>query len=65
MDPLKQPASIDQSDRTVPINLRQSGDPGIELLIFTRIRKGPFWHLSAKHGCWRASVYNRMYHPRN
>ena len=65
MDPLKQPTSVDQSDRVVPINLRQSGDPGIEMLIYTRIRKGPFWHLSAKHGCWRASVYNRMYHPRN
>ena len=27
-------------------------------------RKSPYWHLSAEAGCWRASVYNRMYHPR-
>ncbi|MBF9030917.1 aminomethyl transferase family protein [Rhodobacterales bacterium HKCCE3408] len=34
------------------------------MLISTRVRKSPFWHLSHEAGCWRATVYNRMYHPR-
>lgn len=55
---------IDQSDRHVPYNLRQTGDPGIQMLISTRVRKSPYWHLSVEAGCWRATVYNRMYHPR-
>ena len=56
--------TIDQSGRYVPVNLRQSGDPGITLLISNRVRKSPYWHLSSEAGCWRATVYNRMYHPR-
>jgi len=56
--------SIDQSDRLVPINLRQSGPTPVQMLISTRVRKSPFWHLSIEAGCWRATVYNRMYHPR-
>lgn len=56
--------SVDQSDRRVPINLRQSGPTPVEMLVDTRIRKSPYWELSMQHGCWRASVYNRMYHPR-
>jgi aminomethyltransferase len=56
--------SIDQSDRVLPRNLRQTGDADIEMLISTRVRKSPFWHLSVEEGCWRATVYNRMYHPR-
>lgn len=56
--------SIDQSDRLVPINLRQTGDPGIRMLISNRVRKSAYWHLSCEEGCWRATVYNRMYHPR-
>ncbi|WBL20490.1 glycine cleavage T C-terminal barrel domain-containing protein [Citricoccus sp. NR2] len=56
--------SVDQSDRLVPINLRQSGPTPVEMLIDTRVRKSPYWALSMEHGCWRASVYNRMYHPR-
>lgn len=57
--------SVDQSDRTVPRNLRQSGDPGIEMLISTRVRKSPFFHKSFnEEGAWRATVYNRIYHPR-
>ena len=55
---------VDQSDRIVPINLRQSGRTPTELLISTRVRKSPFWHLSHEAGCWRATVYNRIYHPR-
>lgn len=55
---------IDQSDRLVPINLRQSGPTPVQLLISTRVRKSPFWHLAVEAGCWRATVYNRMYHPR-
>lgn len=57
-------ASVDQSDRTVPINLRQSGPTPVEMLIDTRVRKSPYWELSMEAGCWRASIYNRMYHPR-
>ena len=59
-----QPRSVDQSDRVVPINLRQSGRTPVELLISTRVRKSPYWHLSHRAGCWRATVYNRIYHPR-
>jgi aminomethyltransferase len=56
--------SVDQSDRLVPINLRQTGPTPVQMLISTRVRKSPFWHLSMEAGCWRATVYNRMYHPR-
>ena len=56
--------NVDQSDRVVPINLRQSGRTPTELLISTRVRKSPFWHLSHEAGCWRATVYDRIYHPR-
>ena len=59
-----QPRSVDQSDRIVPINLRQSGRTPVEMLISTRVRKSPYWHLSHEAGCWRATVYNRIYHPR-
>ena len=55
---------IDQSDRRVPFNLRQSGPTPVQMLISTRVRKSPFWHLAVEAGCWRATVYNRMYHPR-
>jgi aminomethyltransferase len=55
---------IDQSDRTVPRNLRQTGDADIDLVVSTRVRKSPFWHLSVAEGCHEATVYNHMYHPR-
>ena len=55
---------VDQSDRLIPRNLRQSGPTPVQMLISTRVRKSPFWHLSIEAGCWRATVYNRMYHPR-
>lgn len=57
-------AIIDQSDRRIPVNLRQSGQTQVEMLISTRVRKSPFWHLAMEAGCWRATIYNRMYHPR-
>lgn len=60
----RQSTTVDQSGRKVPINLRQSGPTPVEMLISTRVRKSPYWHLSAEAGCWRATVYNRMYHPR-
>lgn len=58
--------------RTVPIQLRQSGDngdggvdgKGHRMLIDTRVRKGPFWHLSQEAGAWCFTVYNKIYHPR-
>ena len=63
-DKVKHETSVDQSDRKVPYNLRQSGPTKVEMLISTRVRKSPYWHLSMKAGCWRATVYNRIYHPR-
>ena len=63
-DKVKHETSVDQSDRLVPYNLRQSGPTKVEMLISTRVRKSPYWHLSMKAGCWRATVYNRIYHPR-
>jgi aminomethyltransferase len=57
--------SVDQSDRVVPRNLRQTGDPGIEMLVSTRVRKSPFFDRSFnENGAWRCTVYNRLYHPR-
>ena len=57
--------TVDQSDRVLPRNLRQSGDPGIEMLVSTRVRKSPFFHKSfVENGAWRCTVYNRIYHPR-
>ena len=61
---LKHFTTVDQSDRKVPYNLRQSGPTKVEMLISTRVRKSPYWHLSMQAGCWRATVYNRIYHPR-
>jgi aminomethyltransferase len=56
---------VDQSDRVLPRNLRQTGDPGIEMLVSTRVRKSPFFHKSFnEEGAWRCTVYNRIYHPR-
>ena len=63
-DKVKHETSVDQSDRLVPYNLRQSGPTKVDMLISTRVRKSPYWHLSMKAGCWRATVYNRIYHPR-
>ncbi len=60
----KHVTSVDQSDRKVPYNLRQSGPTPVQMLISTRVRKSPYWHLSMQAGCWRATVYNRVYHPR-
>ena len=48
---LKQATSVDQSDRAVPYNLRQSGPTKVEMLISTRVRKSPYWHLSMQAGC--------------
>ena len=61
---IKHVTSVDQSDRRVPYNLRQSGPTPVQMLISTRVRKSPYWHLSMKAGCWRATIYNRVYHPR-
>jgi glycine cleavage system aminomethyltransferase T len=56
---------VDQSDRVLPRNLRQTGDPGIEMLVSTRVRKSPFFDKSFnEEGAWRCTVYNRIYHPR-
>ncbi|MGH2656271.1 MAG: glycine cleavage T C-terminal barrel domain-containing protein [Actinomycetota bacterium] len=38
-------------------------NPGI--LLYTRIRRSPYFHSSRKHGVKRYSVYNHFYHPRH
>ena len=43
-DKVKHVTSVDQSDRQVPYNLRQSGPTKVEMLISTRVRKSPYWH---------------------
>lgn len=58
--------------RRVPIQLRNTGDggdgglngKGSRILIDTRVRKGPYWHLSQEAGAWCYQVYNKIYHPR-
>jgi aminomethyltransferase len=36
-----------------------------EILLYTRIRKSPFFYASRRHGVKRYSFYNHMYHPRH
>ena len=48
-----------------PINLRQSGNSDARMLISTRIRKSPWWHLSKAAGCRAYTTYNHLYHPRS
>ena len=51
--------------RKLPINLRQSGNSDAQMLISTRVRKSPWWHLSKAAGCRAYTTYNHMYHPRS
>ena len=51
-------------NRQLPINLRQSGNSDAHILISTRVRKSPWWHLSKAAGCRAYTTYNHMYHPR-
>ena len=44
---LKHATSVDQSDREVPYNLRQSGPTKVEMLISTRVRN----HLIGIYQC--------------
>ena len=50
--------------RTLPINLRQSGNSDARMLISTRVRKSAWWSLSKAAGCRAYTVYNHQYHPR-
>ena len=50
--------------RTLPINLRQSGNSDARMLISTRVRKSAWWHMSKAAGCRAYTVYNHQYHPR-
>jgi glycine cleavage system aminomethyltransferase T len=36
-----------------------------EVLLYTRIRKSPFFYASRRHGVQKYSFYNHMYHPRH
>ena len=58
---LKHVTSVDQSDRRVPYNLRQSGPTKVEMLISTRVRKSPYWHLSMQAGCWILSLSSILF----
>jgi glycine cleavage system aminomethyltransferase T len=40
-------------------------EPHPEILLYTRIRRSPYFHASRKHGVKIYSVYNRTYHPRH
>jgi len=42
---LKHATSVDQSDREVPYNLRQSGPTKVEMIISTSVRKSPYWKM--------------------
>ncbi|CAN5138464.1 glycine cleavage T C-terminal barrel domain-containing protein [soil metagenome] len=42
-----------------------SVDKNPEILLYTRIRKSPFFHASRRHGVAMYSVYNHTYHPRH
>ncbi len=55
---------VQTADRKVPVNLRQSGQNDVAMLVGTRVRKSPFWHKSVEHGVRAVTVYNKMYHPR-
>ena len=50
--------------RILPVNLRQSGNSDARMLISTRVRKSPWWHMSKAAGCRAYTVYNHLYHPR-
>ena len=45
---IKHVTSVDQSDRRVPYNLRQSGPTPVQMLISTQQGKSPYWHLSMR-----------------
>ena len=36
-----------------------------EVLLYTRIRKSPYFYASRRHGVQKYSFYNHMYHPRH
>src|SRR5437016_2282194 len=36
-----------------------------EILLYTRIRKSPYFYASRQHGVQKYSVYNHTYHPRH
>lgn len=36
-----------------------------EILLYSRLRKSPFFYASRRHGVAKYSVYNHMYHPRH
>src|SRR4051794_26365314 len=36
-----------------------------EILLYTRIRKSPYFYASRRHGVQMFSVYNHTYHPRH
>jgi aminomethyltransferase len=45
--------------------LSVSGNENPGILLYTRVRKSPYFHASRKHGVKLYSVYNHTYHPRH
>ncbi len=52
------------AQRTVPVNLRQTGTSDALMLINGQSRKSPYWHLAQQHGVVAYSVYNHTFVPR-
>ncbi len=50
-----------QTTTTSPAGLREAP----KILLYTRIRRGPYFYASRKHGVAMYSVYNHQYHPRH
>ena len=59
---IKHSTSVDQSIERFPITKTKWSTP-VQMLISTRVRKSPYWHLSMEADV-EATVYNRIYHPR-
>ncbi|MDP9475263.1 MAG: glycine cleavage system protein T [Actinomycetota bacterium] len=51
-----------QTATTTPADLVREAP---KVLLYTRIRRGPYFYASRKHGVAMYSVYNHQYHPRH
>jgi hypothetical protein len=62
---------VSRGSGKIELELRSGGarlSPIIEhpqVLLYSRIRKSPFFYASRRHGVAMYSVYNHTYHPRH
>ena len=63
-DKVKHETSVDQSDRQVPYNLRQSGPHESRNAYLNQSKKISLLAFVYESWLLRATVYNRIYHPR-